>query len=174
MEQLKSKLRETTEDAGRKSLETQISLLKITLSGCPSTGVEIVYNYDADLTLSYERGNFITAFFRADRPSHDIISASGVEAVNLSSSIGIDESPARDIIRYMVHLKTQQSFAKNENDMQSEQYVKEWFDRFEKALRILLDDDSITLKYDYKNYNFVFQQKDRIPSGLNGLSDGYS
>ncbi len=70
-------------------------------------------------------------------------------------SMGVTESPARDIMKYMVHLKTQQSYAKNENDTQNERYIGAWFDRFEKALRTLLDDASIELKYDYKNYSFV-------------------
>ena len=52
--------------------------------------------------------------------------------------MGVAESPARDIMKYMVHLKTQQSYAKNENDTQNERYIGEWFDRFEEALRTLL------------------------------------
>ena len=41
-------------------------------------------------------------------------------------------------------------------------------------MQTLLDDDSIELKYDYRNYNFVIQQKNHNTSSLNELSDGYS
>ena len=140
----------------------------------PNLGLEIFYNQEDGLPELYQRGDFITAFFEATRPSNDIISARGVEDMKLPESVGVTESPARNIMKYMVHLKTQQSFAKNENDSQNERNIEEWFDRFEKALRTLLDDDSIALKYDYKNYNFVIIQKNREPSGLNELSDGYS
>ena len=138
------------------------------------TGLDIIYNHEEDLPSLYSNGEFITAFFAAGRLSNDIIPAHVVEDIRLPSSVGVRESPSRDIMKYMVHLKTQQSYAKNENDIQNERYIGEWFDRFEEALRTLLDDDSIELKYDYKNYSFVIQQKNRNPSSLNELSDGYS
>ena len=149
-----------------------VDLLKKALHS--NRGLEIFFNQEEVLTELYRHGDFITAFFNATRPSNDIISAHGVEDMKLPTTVEITKSPARDIIKYMVHLKTQQSFAKNENDIQNERNVQEWFERFENALRTLLDDDSITLKYDYKNYNFVILQKNREPSGLNELSDGYS
>lgn len=158
----------------RAIIEDINSLREIALSSCPITGLDVIYNHEEDLPTLYRNGEFITAFFAAGRPSNDIASAHGVEEVRLPYSIGVTESPARDIMKYMVHLKTQQSYAKNENDTQNERHIGEWFDRFEGALRTLLDDDSIELKYDYKNYSFVIHQKNRNPSSLNELSDGYS
>ena len=158
----------------RAIIEDINSLREIALSSCPITGLDVIYNQEEDLPTLYRNGEFITAFFAAGRPSNDIASAHGVEEVRLPYSMGVTESPARDIMKYMVHLKTQQSYAKNENDTQNERYIGEWFDRFEEALRTLLDDDSIELKYDYRNYSFVIYQKNRNPSSLNELSDGYS
>ena len=163
-----------TDKSRRELLEQRISLHKISLSSCPVTGIDVIYNFEEDLSTLYREGKFLTAFFAAGRLSNDVLPAHGVEDIRLSSPIGVTESPARDIMKYMVHLKTQQSYAKNEDDTQNERYIGEWFDRFEKALRTLLDDDSIKLKYDYKNYRFVIQQKNRNPSSLNELSDGYS
>ena len=74
----------------------------------------------------------------------------------------------------MTHLKTQQAYAKNENDLPVEKKITEWFTRFENALKVLLSDDSIHLEYDYKNYNFLIEQKERNPYSLDELSDGYS
>ena len=158
----------------RAIIEDINSLREIALSSCPMTGLDVIYNHEEDLPTLYRNGEFITAFFAAGRPSNDIASAHGVEEVRLPYSMRVTESPARDIMKYMVHLKTQQSYAKNENDMQNERYIGEWFDRFEEALRTLLDDDSIELKYDYRNYSLVIHQKNRNPSSLNELSDGYS
>lgn len=167
-------LKNETDIERRKYLESEISLQKNVFSSYSNLGLDVIYNNENELAELYQHGDFITAFFNATRPSNDIISAHGVEDMKLPTAVDIRQSPARDIIKYMVHLKTQQSFAKNENDIQNEQNIKEWFERFENALRTLLDDDSITLKYDYKNYNFVILQKNREPSGLNELSDGYS
>lgn len=174
LKQLRMDLQNETRGTKRKIIESQISLYENALSVCPSTGLSVMYNDDTDLPTLYCNGDFITAFFSADRPSNNIVSPSGVEDIKLPPSVNVTESPASNVMKYMVHLKTQQSYAKNENDIQNEKSIREWFDRFEKALRILLDDDSITLRYDYRNYRFVLLQEDREPSSLNQLSDGYS
>lgn len=49
-----------------------------------------------------------------------------------------------------------------------------WFDRFVKALRALLDNQSLQLSYDYKNYNFLIMEDGKNPFGFDQLSDGYS
>lgn len=51
-------------------------------------------------------------------------------------------------------MKTQQSFARNEGDKEIVERIQQWFDRFESALQVLLDEKSIHLEYDYKNDNF--------------------
>lgn len=52
--------------------------------------------------------------------------------------------------------------------------IEKWFEMFLSALKIVLDDDSIDLNFDYKNYNFKIIQKNREPFGFDELSDGYS
>ena len=74
----------------------------------------------------------------------------------------------------MIHLKTQQAYARNEGDIAVVDRIQQWFDRFTGALRILLDNDTIELQYDYKEYNFKIHQAGRNPFGLEELSDGYS
>ena len=74
----------------------------------------------------------------------------------------------------MVHLKTQQAYARNEGDMVTVDRIQGWFDRFVDALRVLLDDDTINLKYDYKEYDFKIHESGRNPFGFETLSDGYS
>ena len=176
LQQLRISLQTEKDESERKLIAGQISSFESSFSAmrCPETGLDVIYNHEEDLPTLYRNGEFITAFFAAGRLSNDIIPAHIVEDIRLSSSVGVREAPSRDIMKYMVHLKTQQSYAKNENDTQNERYIGEWFDRFEEALRTLLDDDSIELKYDYKNYSFVIRQKNRNPSSLNELSDGYS
>ena len=74
----------------------------------------------------------------------------------------------------MVHLKTQQSYARNEGDIAVADKIQKWFDRFESALKILLDNDTISLVYDYKEYNFKIKEKERVEFHFDELSDGYS
>ena len=136
-------------------------------------GVDIVFNYSEDLESLYMQGGFITAFFPADRKTH-IARADGAENIKLEYHYDINANPGRLLHKYMVHLKTQQSYARNEGDMVIVDRIQKWFDRFVGALRVLLDNDTIDLEYDYKEYNFKIHESGRIPFGLEELSDGYS
>ena len=77
-------------------------------------------------------------------------------------------------MKYMVRLKTQQAYARNEGEEATAKKIQDWFDRFEAALQTLLDDKSIHLEYDFRKYNFKIKQAGREPFGFNELSDGYS
>lgn len=136
-------------------------------------GADILFANSDTLQETYSIGDFIAAFFPANRSSQ-IQRVHGAEDVKLASKYGIEDRPAQTLLKYMVHLKTQQAYARNEDDLETEAKIASWFLRFRDALRILLDDESIELRYDYKNYNFLIEQKGRNPYGLDQLSDGYS
>lgn len=136
--------------------------------------VNIFFNQDKTLSVSYAHGDFITAFFPAVRPVNDITEPKGVEEVTLKPVFTIDDDPAKDIAKYMIHLKTQQLYAKDANDTLTEQNIEAWFKRFEDSLKILMNDDSVRLKYEYKKYSFEIQQEDREQVNFNHLSDGYA
>lgn len=97
----------------------------------------------------------------------------GVEDIKLDVSYRISSEPSKLLLKY-IHLKTQQAYARNEGDIEVIDKIQHWFNRFVEALRILLDNDTIELHYDYKEYNFKIYQADRKPFGLEELSDGYS
>ena len=136
-------------------------------------GLTVSFLNENDIEILYAQGNFITAYFAADRESL-IQRVSGAQDVKVDNNYRIEDEPARILLKYMVHLKTQQAYAKNENDANVVKQISNWFVRFENALKILLSDDSIRLVYDYKNYNFLIDQNGRNPYSLDELSDGYS
>lgn len=136
-------------------------------------GVEILFNDTSALDALYKQGDFIIAYFPADRKTQ-IIRGHGVEEVKLNDTYHIDSEPGQLLHKYMVHLKTQQSYARNEGDMANVDRIQKWFDRFVEALRILLGDDSVVLKYNYKEYDFKIHETGRLPYGFDELSDGYS
>lgn len=136
-------------------------------------GINIFFNYEDDLEQCFKEGAFITAFFPADRLTR-ISLPHGVEDIKLKTVYSVEDDPVSDFVKYMVHLKTQQSFAKNEEDIPRWDRIEQWFREFEHALCRLLDDDSICLKYDYRNYNFLIMQDGRQPYDFGQLSDGFS
>lgn len=136
-------------------------------------GIRLSFNNSEHLETLYEQGDYITAFFPANRKTQ-LMRFQGVEDIKLRSAYEIYSEPGQLLLKYMVHLKTQQAYARNEGDMVTVDRIQGWFDRFVKALRVLLDNDTIDLEYDYKEYNFKIHENGRIPVGLETLSDGYS
>ena len=121
--------------SGKTSLLTEIKQSLIAINeGVQEEGlqrnVELCFNAD-DLTSQYSKGLFITAFFPADRLTN-ISLPHGVEEVKPKTVYSIDEKPVRDFVKYLVHLKTQQSYAKNENYTNTERNIEDWFEKFEK------------------------------------------
>ena len=138
-----------------------------------SDGVQINLNQYEGLEMMYHNGKFITAYFPSERKAQ-FMRPNGVENITLENTYGIDESAGDILLKYMVHLKTQQAYARNEGDQTTANQLQKWFDRFDSALQILLDEESIHIEYDYKKYDFKIRQNGREPFSFNELSDGYS
>ena len=138
-----------------------------------SDGVQINLNQYEGLEMMYHNGKFITAYFPSERKAQ-FMRPNGVENITLENTYGIDESAGDILLKYMVHLKTQQAYARNEGDQTTANQIQKWFDRFDSALQKLLDEESIHIEYDYKKYDFKIRQNGREPFSFNELSDGYS
>ena len=138
-----------------------------------SDGVQINLNQYEGLEMMYHNGKFITAYFPSERKAQ-FMRPNGVENITLENTYGIDESAGDILLKYMIHLKTQQAYARNEGDQTTADKIQQWFDRFDLALQILLDEESIHIEYDYKKYDFKIRQNGREPFSFNELSDGYS
>ena len=136
-------------------------------------GLILEFSKEDDLDACYQKGQFVTAFFAADRMTH-IDKPHGVEDVKLQNTYTVEQDPVRDLMKYLDHLKTQQAYAQNERDTAIEEKIEKWLNRFEAAIRNLMDDDTISLVYDYRNYKFEIHQKGREPFDFTQLSDGYS
>ena len=136
-------------------------------------GIRVTWNESDGLEGVYQKGEFITAYFPAERKA-EFAKPNGVENIKLAEVYNTTENAGNILLKYMVHMKTQQSFARNEGDKEIVERIQQWFDRFESALLVLLDEKSIHLEYDYKNYNFKIRQEGREPFEFSELSDGYS
>ncbi|MBY6951039.1 AAA family ATPase [Clostridium botulinum] len=145
-----------------------------TLNSLSNKHIDLNFSSDENqLNILYKHGKFILAYYGANRQTKVEI-PKVVEKVGLKEVYSLDENPSNIFVKYLVDLKTQQSFARNENDLDVVENIEAWFNRFEKALRTILDDKSVKLKFEYKNYDFKIIQEAREPYGFNELSDGYS
>lgn len=128
-----------------------------------------------DVKLTFSNDNHIKkdtllSYFKANRHlTVDI--PKGVEKIVIPSN---STEYSKVLVKYLVDLKTQQSYAKNEEDYQVADNIQAWFDNFERILKKIFESDELKLKYDYKNYNFSIVIPNREPFGFNEISDGYS
>ena len=155
------KLNSDKEDINRYECEKNYNFFKNQINNYCG-GIELSFSSYTDIDKLYADGNFVTAFYPAERKAN-IEAANGVQEIKLDKAYGVEKDPGQLLLKYMVHLKTQQSYARNEGNISDVENIQMWFDRFERALRILLDEDSIKLQYDYKNYDFKIVQDGRVP-----------
>lgn len=156
----------------RQQIDDTIRSLKNSISKYED-GLSLKINDDLNISNKYDEGELILAYFDAKRDSKVIIPQS-VPTVELEKKYSIDDDIDRKFLDYLVYLKTQQSFARNEDDMETVESIAKWFNKFENSLKDLFDDNSIKLKFDYRKLNFKIHQDGREDFGLNELSDGFS
>lgn len=136
-------------------------------------GIRVGFNDRDGLDGLFQEGKYILACYGADRRT-GMIKEPGVEEIVLDKSYSLSAGPGNVLLKYLVHLKTQQAYARNENDLATVDMLDRWFARFLEALRVLLDNERIQINYDYKNYNFEIIEDGRDAFGFDQLSDGYS
>ena len=133
----------------------------------------IVLQFNKNI-LNIENEDFIYAFFPAKRgfsPSK----SKGIQKVHLSKKK--TQRLNSDFLQYIVNLKAERSFARDDNEVKIVKEIDEWFERFENILKAIYNDNNLSLKFDRRNimsYNFVIEKENREVFDFNGLSDGYS
>ena len=121
----------------------------------------------------YQKGNFILTYFDAKR-SVSMRKPSGINKIDFKSTYPISEKAATDFIQYIVNLKADRSFAKDDNDMRTIKEVDNWFNQFEDSLKQIFGEKDLKLRFDRKNYNFDIVINGHRSFDFMTLSDGYS
>ena len=79
-------------------------------------GVKVEFDKKFAMLQKYQKGEFILAYFSATR-NVKIEIPTNVTNIQLQEKYDMEENIGRLFLNYLVYLKTQQSFARNENDM---------------------------------------------------------
>ncbi len=125
------------------------------------------------VTSSIKDGNYLLTFFESKRIVATNI-PTGISKVELKKNYNTKERINQSFIQYIVNLKAERSFAKDDNDNEVAKKIDIWFERFENQLKDLFDAPDLQLVFDRKNYNFHIQIGSNEPFSLTELSDGYS
>lgn len=127
----------------------------------------------ATLREKYADGQFILAYYKADRLSKVEVSST-IENIQLKDKYQLNETPGTKLVKYMVGMKATQAFALQKKDEGRAAEIEEWFSRFEGILKKVFDDSSLRLDFDIDNFKFHILQDNREPFDFNTMSSGYS
>lgn len=136
-------------------------------------GVQLDIENQLDCVKNYNEGKYIVCYLKAKRKTM-FNNSTGVQKIKFKSKYKLSDEVNQDFVKYLVDLKTQQAYAKNENDYDGMQYYDKWFNKFESILKNLYEDDGLILHFDYKNYDFQIVTSDHKKFRFNEMSDGYS
>ena len=120
---------------------------------------------------AYLRGEFIICSFDAHRRV-DFIEPKGPVKIEVKNTL--EENVGRYFVQMLVNFRARRSFANDDNDIELVNRINTWFQRFEKALTVILGHDRFKLVFDSVNFNYTIQEEGKEPYHFSQLSDGYS
>jgi predicted ATP-binding protein involved in virulence len=115
--------------------------------------VELSFNNVATLMHTYNKQNFIVAYYAADRIPR-FVEPKNPTKPDLSKSKIIRNSKVDQFLNFMVDLKVQAALAANEKKQDEADELNAWFDNVQDILRQLFEDPQLTLTFTYKDYSF--------------------
>ncbi len=135
--------------------------------------VEVHFKNYKKVNFATLSGDYLIAYFDAKRHTNLIVPSS-ITKVNLKTKYSIAEKVNKDFIQYIVNMKADRSFARDDGEMEIVRQIDDWFTRFEKRLQILFQSPKLILKFNRKSYNFDIIEGNKLPFTFNTLADGYS
>ncbi len=113
-------------------------------------------------------------FFRAKRAS-EINIPNGVQKTSIESLIKNSNNDVnKQFLQYLVNLKAEKSFARDDGDNNVVKHIDDWFDKLTNMLRNIFDNPTLKLEFDRRNYTFNIIEDGKEPYTFNQLSDGFS
>jgi ATPase len=129
------------------------------------------YNID-DFISKYQKGNFIIAFYQANRKV--VIN----EPLNptkpaIKEVWSTKEMATKEFLNFLSDLKIQEALARNEKLNHEADLINTWFVDFEKLLKKVFQDDSLQLLFNYKDYSFQILTQGKTFK-FTEMSDGFA
>lgn len=134
--------------------------------------VILEFNASDRLAKKMHDNDFLLSFYSATRKIEVIIPKTP-EKPNLGPVLEIGRTKVGEFMKFLVDLKIQEALARNENQIEAADEIKNWFISFTAILKKLFESENVSLEFNYKDYSFTINQDGR-KFGFNELSDGYS
>lgn len=154
------------------NLEREINWCKDWIHAFGGTKIEFSGSKKSIFDKS-QNGSFILSFFDSKRHTNLNV-PNGINKIELKKKYSLREKANVNFIQYIVNLKADRSFARDDNEIETVEKIDNWFIRFENRLKSIFNVNSLELKFDRKTYNFEIILNQGHPFNFNTLSDGYS
>lgn len=136
-------------------------------------GIEVEVVSDVNIVEKYKKGEFIIAFYGANR-NYTANTTKHIEKIEFKDSYRINENPGKELVKYLLDLKTTQALAEKAKKNEKADEIEIWFNKFEELLQNIFDDKDLKLDFDIETFEFFINTKNREPFGFNEMSSGYS
>lgn len=140
-------------------------------------GAEISFSKSpSEIVVGTNAGRFLIAHYEAKRQTR-LTEPKGIEKVSLKEKYSLNSSVSPAFLQYLVNLKAECSFARDDGDEEAVRRIDDWFTGFQDRLRALFQSPGLELRFKRKGYNFNFEiveEEGKAPFGFNTLADGYS
>ena len=136
---------------------------------------EIILTFrDVDtLIKKYQEGNFIIAFYKAQRTIKKLQETKNPTKPTLQHKWGINQPAIQEFLNFLSDLKIQEALARNEKLETEANKINEWFVNFEQRLGKIFQDEKLKLAFNYKDYSFKIVT-DGKEFKFTELSDGFA
>jgi Predicted ATP-binding protein involved in virulence len=134
---------------------------------------EIFFNNLDQILQGYQQGNFIFAFYEAERKSVIIEPKNPIKPVYTDVYTIKQDRRVNQFLNFLVDLKVQEALARNEGKIADADVIRDWFVEFESLLKEIFQDKDIHLEFNYKDYSFFIVDGGK-KFKFTELSDGYS
>lgn len=124
-----------------------------------------------ELREKFKKGEFILAYYGNERKFY-IEPYKNIEKIDLQECYHIDEKPGAKLAKYLVDLKAVQAFSKGIDEKVIK--IEAWFARFERILKQVFEDETLTLVFNTEDFQFSICQEGRKPFDFNTMSSGYA
>jgi predicted ATP-binding protein involved in virulence len=130
-------------------------------------------------TLNDFKGKSIFSFFTANRNSNAIDVSTVTKNDEFSNKLISNASTSNQFFtqqfkQYLVNKKVEQAFEQIDKNARGIQKIHRFFDVFTQILRRFVEDDSLNLIFDQKQFEFYISLKDGRKITFNQMSEGFS
>ena len=130
----------------------------------------------SDLMVSviekYNKGEFIIAFYQADRKSKMEEPKNPTKPV-YNKKGDAKETATSQFLNFLSDLKIQEALARNEKQTKDADEISAWFNDFESLMRKIYQDDHLKLEFNYRDYSFRICTEDKRFK-FTEVSDGFA